>query len=359
METNKTVLSDADISVIIPVYGVESYLTPCVDSVLSQTKQNLCVLLVDDGSIDGSGGMCDGFALSDERVICVHRHNVGLSGARNTGIDASLLTDAGYMMFLDSDDWLDTRTCEDAYAAAKERNADAVFWSYVREFADRTSPRYLFPEHETRVFTGDACSDLRLRMIGPAGRDAANPQCLDSLCTAWGKLLRTSCVSDSCARFTDLKVIGTAEDTLFNIRAFSRVKTAVYLEGLYSHYRRDNAASLTSNYKSRLWSQLNALYDLIAEECGDDAKNLSRLDNRIALNMLGLSLNVKLSRMPFREKKREINRMLNTERYRRAVSALDTGPMPTYWKFFFSACKRRRGFTVLLLCYAIDLIRYR
>lgn len=96
------------ISVIIPVYDVEIYLPKCVESVLRQTYPNLEIILVDDGSPDNSGQICDAFAERDPRVRVIHQKNGGLSKARNAGLDAA---SGEYITFLDSDDWI----TEDAY----------------------------------------------------------------------------------------------------------------------------------------------------------------------------------------------------------------------------------------------------
>ena len=92
------------LSVIVPVYNVEAYLPRCVDSILQQSYENLEVILVDDGSRDGSGRICDEYAARDSRVRVIHKENGGLSSARNAGLDAA----AGeYLTFVDSDDWIE------------------------------------------------------------------------------------------------------------------------------------------------------------------------------------------------------------------------------------------------------------
>ena len=101
-------MSKPDISVIIPVYNVAPYLRRCTDSVLSQKGPSLEVLLIDDGSTDGSGALCDAIAAEDARVQVVHKPNGGLSSARNAGLD---LAQGHYVSFVDSDDYLE----EDAY----------------------------------------------------------------------------------------------------------------------------------------------------------------------------------------------------------------------------------------------------
>lgn len=91
------------ISVIVPVYNVGPYLTPCVDSLLGQTYQHIEVLLIDDGSTDGSGAVCDGYAARDPRVRVLHQKNQGVSAARNAGLDAAA---GAYIAFVDADDYV-------------------------------------------------------------------------------------------------------------------------------------------------------------------------------------------------------------------------------------------------------------
>ena len=111
------------ISVIVPVYNVERYLRRCVDSILHQTYQDLEVLLVDDGSTDASGAICDEYAAREERVTAVHQKNGGLSAARNTGLERAKGT---YLCFVDSDDFLDSRMLETLCRDLQEQNADVA-----------------------------------------------------------------------------------------------------------------------------------------------------------------------------------------------------------------------------------------
>jgi len=97
------------ISVIVPIYNVEAYLPRCVDSICAQTYRNLEIILVDDGSPDGSGAICDAYAQKDARVRVIHKENGGLSSARNAGIN---IAQGEYLAFVDSDDWIE----QDSYA---------------------------------------------------------------------------------------------------------------------------------------------------------------------------------------------------------------------------------------------------
>ena len=105
------------VSVIIPVYNVEQYLKRCIDSVIDQTYRNLEIILVDDGSNDGSGEICDNYAQNDSRIKVIHKSNGGLSDARNAGIDRST---GIYIMFVDSDDWIN-RECVELLIRSEER----------------------------------------------------------------------------------------------------------------------------------------------------------------------------------------------------------------------------------------------
>ena len=117
----------AKISVIIPVFNVGSYLVKCIESVLNQTMKDIEILLVDDGSFDNSGVICDDYAAHDNRIRVIHKRNEGLSRARNIGIDAST---APYIMFVDGDDWVEPKFCEEPYYTAELTGADIVFYTY-------------------------------------------------------------------------------------------------------------------------------------------------------------------------------------------------------------------------------------
>lgn len=121
------------ISVIIPVYCVEQYLDQCISSVVSQTFANLEIILVDDGSPDRCGQICDDWALKDARISVIHKKNGGLSDARNCGIDASK---GEYICFIDSDDYLDPYMLEQLYTAATKEHAQIAVCNYINEYED-------------------------------------------------------------------------------------------------------------------------------------------------------------------------------------------------------------------------------
>ena len=127
------------ISIIVPVYNVELYLKRCVDSLINQTYRNLEIILVDDGSPDYCGEICDEYANIDNRIKVVHKDNAGLSEARNTGIEQSK---GDFLFFIDSDDWIEKETCESVLQNAVENHSDLVVFG-VRDY---------YPSGKTREF---------------------------------------------------------------------------------------------------------------------------------------------------------------------------------------------------------------
>lgn len=115
------------VSVIVPVYNVEKYLEACIISICKQTYQNLEIILVDDGSKDGSGELCDKYAELDKRITVIHRENGGLSAARNSGINNAL---GKYIVFVDSDDMIHERMIEILYQNLKTHDADISICSH-------------------------------------------------------------------------------------------------------------------------------------------------------------------------------------------------------------------------------------
>ena len=123
------------ISLIIPVYNVAKYLGRCLDSIVNQTYRNIEIICVNDGSTDDSLDILNSYALKDERVKIINRENNGVSSSRNVALDVAK---GEWIMFVDSDDWIDLNVCEAAMKIALEDSADVVMWAYVREFKNKS-----------------------------------------------------------------------------------------------------------------------------------------------------------------------------------------------------------------------------
>ena len=122
------------ISVIVPIYNVEKYINRCIDSIIEQTYTNLEIILVDDGSTDNSGSICDEYAKKDNRIKVIHKENGGVSSARNVGLDTAI---GQYITFVDSDDYIEKKYCEILLKTLKKQKADCVACGYNRIYKNK------------------------------------------------------------------------------------------------------------------------------------------------------------------------------------------------------------------------------
>lgn len=339
------------ISVIVPVYNVEKYLKKCLDSIINQTYSNLEIICVDDGSKDCSIDILKVYACRDSRIKIISQKNTGLSAARNTGLHHA---SGEYIMFVDSDDWLDLDICEKAL----QEDADVVLWSYYREYGEKSLKTQLYG-NERLEWNENTIFRLHRRMVGLYDVDLHNPAQTDSVITAWGKLFRRDIIDNN--EFVDTKYIGT-EDALFNISVFFRVKSAVYRPDIYNHYRKNNQHSLTSGkYKKELVSKWRELYrriSILLDENHADRSFYTALENRRALGVFQLGLGISSDTyMTFSEKIRELRKILTASDYCKSIKDLPVRDMPIYWKVFFLAAKGKMYITMLLMLKVMNWLR--
>ena len=145
----------AEISIIVPVYQVEKYIRQCIESILAQTFTDFELILVDDGSKDNSGKICDEYAEKDKRIRVIHKENDGLSDARNKGLDNA---SGNYFMFVDGDDYISPNMAECLYKKISEAKADIAACNY----------RYIFEDGCPRGFFV-VCGDDAPARIGTVG----------------------------------------------------------------------------------------------------------------------------------------------------------------------------------------------
>lgn len=138
------------ISVIVPIYGVEEYLSKCIDSIINQTYKNLEIILVDDGSPDKCPDICDAFKKKDERIKVIHKKNGGLSDARNAGLD---IAHGDYLVFVDSDDWIENTMVEHLLSTCKKYDVEMV--TCARYITDGQSTSAVAFDGPEKVYTAE------------------------------------------------------------------------------------------------------------------------------------------------------------------------------------------------------------
>lgn len=342
------------VSIIVPVYNVEDYLEKCLDNLICQTYENIEIILIDDGSTDKSSQICDEYAAKDS-IAVIHKTNEGVSAARNDGLKAA---NGQLIMFVDSDDWIETDTCEIAVSAMEESGADVVMWSYISENNGNQSPKTIFGSDT--VFEGtDVTEKLHRRLFGLMGEELAHPEYADSLCPVWGKLYKKELIMNNNISFVGLSEIGSYEDGLFNIEVFSQIKKAVYLNKCLYHYRKENTSSVTSGYRKDLFEKWQNLFDLMQKYI--DKNNLpsdyqSALNNRIALSILGLGLNIMSCNCSAVKKIKMIKEIIKSERYKKAYKDLCFNYFPVHWKLFYGCAKYKFATGVYGLLFIIQKI---
>ena len=325
------------VSIIIPVYNVEQYLEECVNSVIYQTYQRLEIILVNDGSTDTSGEICDRFKSTDTRVKVIHKDNGGLSSSREAGMK---VVTGDCVMFLDGDDWLDRNTVETCVAEMEgDAEIGCVLFSYAKETETSTIPMQVMDK--TRLFTGLEAKDrIHRRMFGLCSDELRHPERMENIVSCCMKLYRTEYARKG--RYFDTKEVGSCEDGLFNIYALADCKKILYIDLPMYHYRK-RAGSLVKTYKPNFVSQWKRLFEIMAgyiEDNNPGDRYTEALNNRIALSVTAVSLNILQndSISEFR-KIREIRNYLKDDIYRHAVGRTDMSELPMIWRVLLFCSK--------------------
>ena len=233
------------ISVIVPVYRVEEYLERCVKSILSQTYENLEVILVDDGSPDQCPAICDACAEKDARVKVIHQENKGLSGARNAGIDAA---SGEYLAFVDSDDYVSPHFIEELYQLLQDTGCaiGQCRFSYVKGDG-------LVEESDSAfcIYRGES---LMEQLYGPEEKATC-------FVVAWNKLYRAELFKETGIRYPEGRI---HEDEATTYRLFHEAKKLAFLDrALYGYYT-ENGGSITSVFSAKRLQWLTAHEERIA-----------------------------------------------------------------------------------------------
>lgn len=238
-------MEESKISVIVPVYKVEPYLRKCLDSIVNQTYQNLEIILVDDGSPDNSGAICDEYAAWDERIRVIHKANNGVSSARNAGLAVAT---GEWVGFVDSDDWIETDMYEYLLQGAEKYGA-AVAVCGMRKAG--TGVPLSFQYEEVRILNREQA--LR-ELLG-------NTNMLLSCC---GKLAKRELWEK--VRFSDFKI---GEDLLAMGRLLDRADVIVCLPEIkYNYLTRPESALTDPSLGSRLdcWRAAFRQYEELSPE---------------------------------------------------------------------------------------------
>lgn len=210
-------MNNIKVSISVPVYNTAEYLPQCIDSLLSQTLQEIEIILVDDGSTDSSGKICDDYAKKDNRIRVFHKENGGLASARQVALENCR---GEYYIVCDSDDWVEPSMYEEMYNRAKSENADMLICNFYFDYPNGKQIEY---KHNFQGFSQN-------RLI----KDVLTQRLLGS---AWSKLVRSSIYNQY-----DLSWelgINQGEDVLILLKLLQCPLKVSHLAKSFYHYRRD------------------------------------------------------------------------------------------------------------------------
>lgn len=214
------------ISVIVPIYNVETYFRQCLDSIVNQTYKNLEIILVDDGSPDNCGMICDEYEAQDPRITVIHKVNEGLSAARNDGIERAT---GDWIAFVDSDDWCEPDYYEQLLASAKDQSPDVIFaGGYYKAYSSKSKEIHVFDK---------LCSYEGHEQIENLQADIVRCG------LPWDKLYKASFLRE----FRFARNARAFEDFLFNFQVLGKAQSVTVSPAIGYHYRQGEA-SIANKY---------------------------------------------------------------------------------------------------------------
>ena len=316
------------ISVIVPVYNVKPYLRKCLDSIINQTYKDMEILIVDDGSTDGSGDICDEYK-TDKRVRVFHIENKGLSGARNVGLDNAK---GDWIAFVDSDDWIEPEMYELLLKGAEETGADIVECGIFMEFKARTIQ---YPAIQTTVCETEAIEAL----IGSKIKNQV-----------WNKIWKAECFAD--IRFPE----GHNSEDISTVYKIVQKASVTGIKGEYYHWRQ-RASSITHRYNQKNledgWiaykKRYDDLHDCVSSEA--EAMLLRQCADRI-IQVWAWNLKSKYSQ-------ERINEMNEFVRKHYPVFGFQEWPLKIRSFFFLTRFNNRVSFTIAyILCRIYRAVKF-
>lgn len=301
------------ISVIVPVYNSEAYIRRCVDSIINQTLDNIEIILIDDGSTDKSGEICDLYATIDNRVKVIHQKNAGVSAARNVGIDVAV---GEYIGFVDSDDWIELNMYEKLLCEAKKSCSDVVMCDVATVFANgRIQVDTIAQLSGNSILEKtDFSPSLLLEMAGSVCR------CIYSKHIYSTKLCKHSFAFPIGVKFS--------EDRIFNLYAFSYANRVSYIKEQY-YNRFINAESAVHKFHPDYYDRVKKAHIVcttaIESQWGADNLIFKAYDKQFVLSSLSAINNCfyRTSKWTFRKKYQEVERICNDERIRSVLESAD------------------------------------
>ena len=307
-------------SIIVPCYNVERYLPKCIESLCNQTLKDIEIILVDDGSPDNSGKICDEWAAKDNRIRVIHKFNGGVSAARNDGLAIAI---GEYVLFCDSDDWMEQNACELLYEAGKKNNAEVVIGDVNQIFGERIQRVYFYDKDfvtTDRKYIDELIKTNFCKKYCPnpyAGKPAfgyGGP---------WNKAVKRDFLIEHNIQF-DVRVKGIFDDILYTAYILANATTIIYVQHPVYNYR-ILAGSITRSFKANLLEINDAIFNSwneFLDKYGKDGRFNEAYASYIIRRLkstFGLFYLSDKNPMSLHMQFKDIKRLINTEPYKSAI----------------------------------------
>lgn len=348
------------VSIIIPVYNAKEYLPHCIDSILKQTLPDIELILVDDGSTDSSGKLCDSYA-GDSRVKVLHKENGGPGLARNCGIEAA---QGEYIGFVDADDWCEPNMFEELLTAAVVKKADMAFCDYTLD--TENSSKELKTDYNGNHFynKNEIYEKILPYFFGYNDEELSSYKSYfpfaDYSSYIWLCIYKASVLKENNITFPSQKTYYN-EDNLFNLNFVFHAKSAVHVAKSLYHYR-ESSVSLTKRFNPNFFdAKLNKfkyLRDFIKINLNGDYSK--RLDNKICVESINIiNYYISASNQGFLKKHAKICEIVNSPIISSALKELELSHVSPFSMIgiFFRLEKIKAHFILLVLCEIYKKIR--
>lgn len=250
------------VSIIIPIYNTEKYLPKCLDSVLSQTLKDIEVLLINDGSTDGSQKICEEYACKDKRIQVLHTTNQGVSHARNLGLE---MAKGEYISFIDSDDWIDTDMIATLYQLITTQHTDLSSCGYIIE---SESGNVIYKINEKSTYVLDKWEAITSLFHDSHYRYKGN---------IWDKLFKKEIIDRNMLRFNES--IYYNEDRLFIFQYLHLCQSTTYTCSSYYHYITRKSSAMSSyqkTYNEKMCTFMDA-FDIMTSMSGTCPRTICQI----------------------------------------------------------------------------------
>ncbi|MFO7612594.1 MAG: glycosyltransferase [Clostridia bacterium] len=317
------------VSVIVTVYNGEDHIGDCIDSIILQTYRNIELIVVDDGSTDMSGHICDDYAACHGWITCIHGENEGLSAARNKGLDEAC---GKYIIFMDADDHVEPGMISVAVERMKETEADVCIWGYYADFTDMAGRHIKAIEHhaENRFYYG-----------GDLGKIAGFGGATGLLGYAWNKIYRRSLIEEGGYRFE--KGLSLIEDIVFNSQVLSRSKGICFIDALFTHYMQRSSQSMGKKFHEghfKLIQRASEAMRGLYESWGADPKAVNCIIRRISFGYLKSALiSLQSSELSLKQKKKLLVKFLESREGRAILESGGAGNLTDRMVSFMLRCR--------------------